>query len=98
MTDNHDRIMTLHPQGKQGVNMEREKYGAVRRAILEAIHAAGELPFAALAGAVEQRLPPGFDGSVGWYTTTVKLDLEARGLIERLPGRGAQRLRIVDDW
>lgn len=92
-----DRILTLHPQGKQGVNIDREKYGAVRRAIMEAIRAQGEMPFADLADAVGQRLPPDFDGSVGWYTTTVKLDLEARGLIERIPGRGPQRLRIVDD-
>ncbi len=34
-------------------------------------------------------------GSIGWYTTTVKLDLEARGLIERIEGSKPQRLRRV---
>jgi Family of unknown function (DUF6958) len=34
-------------------------------------------------------------GSVGWYTTSVNLDLEARGLIERVPGAQPQRLRRV---
>ena len=33
--------------------------------------------------------------SVGWYATTVKLDLEARGLIERVPDARPQRLRRV---
>jgi hypothetical protein len=33
-------------------------------------------------------------GSVSWYTITVKLDLEARGLIERIPGVKPQRLRL----
>jgi hypothetical protein len=32
-------------------------------------------------------------GSVGWYTTTVKLDLETRGFIERVLGPKPQRLR-----
>ena len=32
-------------------------------------------------------------GSVSWYTTTVKLELEVRGEIERIPGSRPQRLR-----
>jgi len=32
-------------------------------------------------------------GSAGWYTWTVKLDLKARGFIERVPGSKPQRLR-----
>ncbi|GAB4573173.1 MAG: hypothetical protein Kow0077_14760 [Anaerolineae bacterium] len=92
-----DRILTLHPAGKQGVNIDRTKYAEVRRAILSAIRANGEIAFKTLSEEVGHRLGPNFDGSVGWYTTVVKLDLEARGLIERVPGRGPQRLRLVDD-
>jgi hypothetical protein len=33
--------------------------------------------------------------SVGWYVTTVKLDLEARKRIERVPGSNPQLLRRV---
>lgn len=32
-----------------------------------------------------------------WYVTTVKLDLEARGLIKRLPGKGRQILVLNND-
>ncbi len=32
-------------------------------------------------------------GSVSWYTTTVKLDMEVRGEIERLPGSRPKRIR-----
>lgn len=92
-----ERIMTLHPQGKQGVNISREAYNVVRRAILDAIRLHRELDFKALPAEVAARLGPGFNGSVGWYTTSVKLDLEARGLIERVPGNGRQKLRLVDD-
>ena len=34
-----------------------------------------------------------FRGSIGWYTTIVKLDLEARGLIDRIPDKKPQHLR-----
>ena len=90
-----DKIMTLHPEGKSGTNIDRQKYDLVRVAILDAIHEFGDIAFKDLENAVTQRLPDTFNGSIGWYTTTVKLDLEARGLIERLPERGPQRLRIT---
>ncbi len=90
-----ERIKTLHPQGKQGVNIEKEKYDTVAAAILASIQAAGVLPFSDLAAAVTSRLPANFEGSIGWYTTTVKLDLEARGRIERVPGATPQQLRLA---
>jgi len=34
-----------------------------------------------------------FRGSIGWYTPKVKLDLEARGPIERIPDKKPQHLR-----
>jgi hypothetical protein len=92
-----DRIMTRHPDpGKAGVRILRWKYDAVRKAILGAVPMddAG-FPFKELAGAVKTSLPPDTLaelGSVGWYTTTVKLDLEARGQIARVKGARPQRL------
>ncbi len=35
-----------------------------------------------------------FDGSVMWYYTTVKLDLEARGEIRRVPGSRPQLIEV----
>lgn len=90
-----ERIMTLHPEGKQGVNIEKDKYEGIKAAILKSIQARGTIPFQELPDAVEANLDGPFDGSIGWYTTTVKLDLEARGVIERLPGRSPQELRMA---
>ena len=45
---------------------------------------------------VHEELEGSFDGSITWYVTTVKLDLEARGLIERIPRSSPQRLRLVN--
>jgi hypothetical protein len=88
-----ERITTLHPAGKQGVSIDRAKYDLIRQAILANLAQRGEIPFGELDAAVAVSLSEPFDGSIGWYTTTIKLDLEARGLIERVPGRWPQVLR-----
>lgn len=90
-----ERFQTLHPdENKSGVNIDRDKYELVKNAILDAVEARGQVPFRELSDEVAKRLPETFDGSAGWYTTTVKLDLEARGLIERLPGKSPQVLQL----
>lgn len=89
------RILTRHPEpGKSGVNLARKKYDMIRDTILEAIRARGEIDFKDLVEEVDHRLAGRFDGSVPWYVTTIKLDLEARGLIDRIPGSKPQRLRL----
>lgn len=89
-----EKILTLHPQGKQGVNISRAKYDTVCEAILQVVGAQGEIQFKDLPAAVEAELHKPFEGSLSWYVTTIKLDLEARGLIERVRGSSPQRLRL----
>ena len=92
-----ERILTLHPEGKQGVNITRGRYDEMRRALLAVIpRRVGGVPFASLADAVRGRLDPavfGPEDSVTWYVVTVKQDLEARGTIEQVPGVRPQHLR-----
>lgn len=90
-----ERILTLHPAGKQGVNIDRNKYELIRQAILASLAQRGEISFGELPAAVEAGLAGPFDGSIAWYTVSVKLDLEARGLIERVAGRSPQVVRLV---
>jgi hypothetical protein len=90
------RITTLNVSGKNGVSVERWKYDRVRAAILDVLAERGEVPFQPdLARLVEPRLGADWQGNTSWYTTSVKLDLEARGEIERVPGRTPQRLRLT---
>ena len=76
-----DRILTQHPEKKKGVNIRRDKYEQVRDAIQASLREDGAQTFQALGEAINQKLAGNFDGSIGWYFTTVKLDLEARGSI-----------------
>lgn len=91
-----ERILTLHPEGKQGVNILRAKYEPVRAALLDSLRAAGgELTHTELMAAVAERLTD-FSGSVTWYAETVKLDLIARGILTR-SGGSPQILTLVGD-
>ncbi|MEM7262870.1 MAG: hypothetical protein AAF488_12835 [Planctomycetota bacterium] len=90
-------IETRNVTGAQGARIRRDRYEAMRTALLAVIPKRKDgIPFRDLASAVEARLPGGElpgGGSIMWYVTTVKLDLEARELIERVPGSKPQRLR-----
>jgi hypothetical protein len=90
-----DTICTLHPQKKQGVNISREKYEIIRKAILAELKKQKEMPFMKLSRAVEKEVRGTFEGSVTWYVTTVKLDLEARGEVRRVPNSRPQLVKLV---
>ena len=84
---------------KQPKRIDQWKFDAVRTAILDVLKSSPELPFQDLPDRVGRAL--GSDdranlGSLGWYTTTVKLELEVRGEIERVPDVTPQRLRLAE--
>jgi hypothetical protein len=91
------RVTTLNANTPgPGATMSEDRYNAMRDAILEAIPFAERgVLFSELPRLVEPHLPERlFRGaSISWYATTVKLDLEAREVIERVPGSKPQRLR-----
>jgi len=90
-----EKILTLHPEpDKQGANISRAKYDMVRQAILNAVRSQGSITQKGLVSLVEYSLRNRFEGSILWYTTTVKLDLEARGEIERIEERGEEKIRL----
>ena len=90
-----ETTLALHPDpGKQPTRIDQQKYQTVRDAILAILSDLGEATFTELADELKRRIGATFDGSTTWYCTTVKLDLEARGLIERIPGSSPQILRL----
>ena len=90
-----DTIRTLHPEKKQGVKISKEKYEIIRKAILCVLQTQKEITFMNLSRAVEKEVNGSFEGSVMWYVTTVKLDLEARGQIKRVPNSRPQLVKLV---
>jgi len=89
-----ERIMTLHPQGKKGVNILKRKYDFIKDYILKTIKEHGEITYQSLDDMAREELRDSFDGKVGWYIVSVKLDLEARGVIERIPKTSPHKIRL----
>ena len=90
------RVTTLHPEGKQGVRIERAKYDEMRRAILRVVgRGRTGRTFTEVTRLIGPHLSDEVwaDASPTWYCVTVKLDLEARGELERVPGTRPQRVR-----
>ncbi len=96
---NTDKVLCqTRTPGKQPTRIDRWKYDLVRSAILSVVPSSEQgVEFRVLPALVEQQIEPGNLsklGSVSWYVTTVKLDLEVNGEIERIPGSKPQRLRL----
>ncbi|WP_025741751.1 DUF6958 family protein [Aquimarina pacifica] len=89
-----DKIMTLHPKGKNGVNIDKNKYDIIRAFIIKTIQEHKEISYSALNDLAVTKLTNSFEGKVVWYIVTVKLDLEARGIIERIPKTSPHRLQM----
>ena len=89
-----EKILTLHPEGKTGVRIDLEKYNTIKDAIIKVLTKRKMITFEELAEEVVALLEKKFQGSVLWYYTTVKLDLEARKMIRRIPGSKPQQITL----
>lgn len=78
-----EKIQTLHPMpGKVNKSIALKKYNIIKTELLQILNKK-ELTHTELMEALYNRVKDTFDGGVQWYGETVKLDLEARKLIER---------------
>ncbi len=76
------KILTQHPQGKSGKNITKQKYEVIKKAILS-VFSGKELTHTELFTLLNTHLKDKFPGNIDWYSETVKLDLEARKIIQR---------------
>ena len=96
-----ERVVCETPTpGKKPTRIHKWKYDLIRGVILDVVGGSSEgVEFRDLPGLVEVRLSPqelSDLGSVSWYTTTVKLDMEVKGDIARVAGSRPQRLRVAE--
>jgi hypothetical protein len=84
MKNKDEQIQTLHPQpGKTNKKISLKKYETIKKQLL-AILSKKELTHTELMEALYEKVKDSFEGGVQWYGETVKLDLEARGIVERM--------------
>ena len=89
-----EKFLTLHPAGKNGVNILKRRYDFIREYVLKVIKKEKKITFKELCKRAENDLEKTFDGKITWYVVSVKLDLEARGIIERIPKTSPHELRM----
>jgi hypothetical protein len=87
-----EKTLTKHPSGKSGRNISRQKYDVLKGAILSALQKK-DLTHTELFSELNKRLKSKFAGNISWYGETVKLDLEARKIIERTSSK-PQKYRL----
>ncbi|MGC1322823.1 MAG: hypothetical protein WA849_11625 [Candidatus Udaeobacter sp.] len=85
------KILTKHPMGKSGKNIDR-KYDTLKKAILLALRK-NDLTHTELFSRLNKSLTGRFSANISWYGEAVKLDLEARKIIERTASK-PQKYRL----
>jgi hypothetical protein len=98
MSRSDDRVECRTPTpNRKPTRIDRTKFDLIRRSILRLVPKSGDgVAFSDLPELVAGDLTPAQVveiGSIPWYVTTVKLEMEVRGELERVPGPSKQHLR-----
>lgn len=89
-----EKKLTLHPSGKKGVNILKRRYDVISEFIIKTVQKRKEITYKELNDLAVEKLTATFDGKVAWYVVSVKLDLEARKIIERIPKTSPHKLKM----
>ena len=87
-----EKILKKHPLGKSGKNIDKKKCDALKKAMLSALRK-NDLTHTELFSRINKSLKGRFSGNISWYGETVKLDLEAKKIIERTASK-PQKYRL----
>lgn len=79
--------------GKSGKSIDKKKYEMMKKAIVSSLGRNKDLTHAELFDELGKRLKGKFLGNTSWYAETLKLDLEARKIIERTTSK-PQKYRL----
>ena len=92
------KIQLNHPAGKKAVSMNKEKYNAVEKSVLNCLKAKGESTHTEILKAVTEDFKKNetlFEGSIEWHMEWVKLDLEARKKITRIADTSPIKFKLA---
>ena len=92
------KVKLKHPQGKKPISMSREKYDLLKPMVLKYLLAKRKATFGEISVAIGKDFKTNgikFQGSIPWHLEWVKLDLEARKIIKRVPNTTPQVYMIT---
>ncbi len=91
------KTTTTHPRTGSEFKIDADIYVPFKAAILQSLKGSKGKTFTELTDDVVKILRkklPGFKGSVPWYTISVRLDLETRGIVETFTEKGKKLNRL----
>ena len=97
MKKNAKKIIVTHPVTKTERNFDAEIYEPVKAAIIESLKGSKGKTFTELTDDVVKiirKKMPGFKKSIPWYTISIRLDLETRGIVETFVEKGKKFNRL----
>lgn len=92
-----EKIQLVHPAGKNAPRISTETYMLISDAIVKVLQQHQPLSFADMARKVREYVStnkPEFEGSIEWFTVSVKQHMEAEGVIETVLERGRKMHRL----
>jgi hypothetical protein len=91
------KVECLNPNTGRVMSIDKEVYDLFSKAIYHTLKKGKALTYTEIVEGVNEcfkQQKTKFDGSVGWYTVTVKHDMHARGVIEITTEKGKKIHRL----
>ena len=91
------KITTTHPRTGSQFAINAEIYEPLKAAIIQSLKGSKGKTFTELTDDVVKIIRkkiPGFKKSIPWYTISIRLDLETRGLVETFTEKGKKMNRL----
>lgn len=92
------KIITTHPRTGSQLAIAADIYEPIKAAIIQSLKGSKGKTFTALSDDVAQIIKkkmPGFTKSIAWYTISIRLDLETRGIVETFTEKGKKLNRLA---
>ncbi len=92
------KIIITHPRTGKEKKLDAAIYLPVKSAIIESLKKSKGKTFTELSDnviAIIRKKIPGFKGAIPWYTISVLLDLETRGIVESFTEKGKKLNRLT---
>ena len=91
------KVVVTHPRTKTERKFDAAIYEPFKKAIIQSLKGSKGKSFTELSDDVKKiikKTMPGFKRSIPWYTISVRLDLETRGIVETFVEKGKKLNRL----
>ena len=95
------KIIVTHPVTGTERNFDLLTYKPFKAAIIQSLEGSEGKTFTELTDDVVKIIKkkmPGFKGSIPWYTISIRLDLETRGIVETFTKKGKKLNRLSTNF